>query len=72
MVHSNLLLVTAFLDYATIVDHLDPGAIRERLSELDRQSRALRVLLRAALAHQRSQPSRGNPPAEAREVPRAS
>jgi hypothetical protein len=35
------------------VDSLEPDAIRTRIAELDRQSRALRVLLRAAVARER-------------------
>jgi hypothetical protein len=40
-------------DPIAFVDELDPDVIRERLDDLDRQSRALRVLLRAALARRR-------------------
>ncbi|HEV3340502.1 MAG TPA: hypothetical protein VG125_09095, partial [Pirellulales bacterium] len=41
-------------DPAKMLDTLDADAISERLAELDRQSRALRVLLRAARARQRN------------------
>jgi hypothetical protein len=44
---------TPLTDAAAIVESLDVEAIRDRLDELDRQSRALRVLLRSALARQR-------------------
>jgi hypothetical protein len=52
-------------DAVALIERLDPDAIRNRLAELDRQSRALRVLLRSALARQRrtSLPAR---PKEAR------
>jgi hypothetical protein len=40
-------------DPVALVDQLEPDAIRTRLAELDRQSRALRVLLRAAVARER-------------------
>jgi hypothetical protein len=40
-------------DPVALVDSLEPVAIRDRLAELDRQSRALRVLLRAAVARER-------------------
>jgi hypothetical protein len=38
-----------------LVEQLDPDKIRQQLTDLDRQSRALRVLLRAALARRRGQ-----------------
>jgi hypothetical protein len=44
---------TAAPDPVALVDRLDPDAIRTRLADLDRQSRALRVLLRAAVARSR-------------------
>jgi hypothetical protein len=49
-------MVTATLpaDPAALIEALDPDLIRDRLAELDRQSRALRVLLRTAVARQRS------------------
>jgi hypothetical protein len=40
-------------DPVLFLDQLQPDAIRERLVELERQSRALRVLLRAAVARER-------------------
>ena len=45
----------ALTDPAKMLDTLDANAISERLAELDRQARALRVLLRAVRARQRSQ-----------------
>jgi hypothetical protein len=42
------------LDPVTLVDGLDPDAIRKQLDDLDRQSSALRVLLRAAIARKRA------------------
>jgi hypothetical protein len=41
-------------DPAALIESLDPDAIREELAELDRRSRALRVLLRSAVARQRA------------------
>jgi hypothetical protein len=41
------------IDPVTLVDRLEPEALRERLRDLDRQSRAIRVLLRAAVARER-------------------
>jgi hypothetical protein len=55
----------AIADPVTLVDRLEPDAIRERLVELDRQSRALRVLLRAAVARERA-PRRRRDHAEGR------
>jgi hypothetical protein len=40
-------------DAAAFIDSLDPRQIRQELEELDRRSRALRVLLRSAVARQR-------------------
>jgi hypothetical protein len=40
-------------DPTALVDALDAEAIRARLTDLDREARALRVLLRAARARQR-------------------
>jgi hypothetical protein len=40
-------------DPVSLIERIDPDAIRERLADLDRQTRALRVLLRSALARQR-------------------
>jgi len=40
-------------DPATLIQHLDSAAILARLAELDREARALRVLLRAARARER-------------------
>ena len=42
------------IDPVALVDGLEPDAIRWRIAELDRQSRALRVLLRAAVARERN------------------
>ncbi len=57
-------------DPLQLIESLDPDQIRDRLAELDRQSAALRTLLRAAVARDR----RRLPPAEApgQEVSRAS
>jgi hypothetical protein len=44
---------TTTIDPVALVDGLEPDAIRSRIAELDRQSRALRVLLRAAVARER-------------------
>jgi hypothetical protein len=43
----------AITDPVALVDSLQPDAIRGRLAELERQSRALRVLLRTAVARER-------------------
>lgn len=43
----------------TLLDSLDIEAIRTRLDELDREARALRVLLRSACVRQRGQPTPG-------------
>jgi hypothetical protein len=40
-------------DPVALVDALEPDVIRERIADLDRQIRALRVLLRAAVARER-------------------
>jgi hypothetical protein len=40
-------------DPVALLESLDPDRIREELDELDRRSRALRVLLRSAVARQR-------------------
>jgi hypothetical protein len=40
-------------ELTAIVNTLDPDAIQDRLDDLDRQSKALRVLLRAARARER-------------------
>jgi hypothetical protein len=42
-------------DFAALIDSLDADAIRAQLEDLDRQERALRVLLRSAVARQRAQ-----------------
>jgi hypothetical protein len=42
-------------DPATLLDNLDPEQIIERLQELDRESRALRILLRVARLRERNQ-----------------
>jgi hypothetical protein len=44
---------TTIPDPVALVDQLEPDALRAQLAELDRQSRALRVLLRAAIARER-------------------
>ena len=49
-------------DPVAMVDQLEPDVIRARLVELDRQSRALRVLLRAAVARERVAHRRAAPP----------
>jgi hypothetical protein len=41
-------------DLMALVETLDPDEIRRELDDLDRRSRALRVLLRSAVARQRS------------------
>jgi hypothetical protein len=56
---------------ADLIDRLDPGAIRERLEDLDRQAAALRVLLRAALARRREE-TLGDRRASSQEASRAS
>jgi hypothetical protein len=43
----------AISDPVGLVDSLEPDVIRARINELDRQGRALRVLLRAAIARER-------------------
>jgi hypothetical protein len=43
------------LDPVAVLDRLDSGTILTRLAELDREHRALRVLLRAARARERRQ-----------------
>jgi hypothetical protein len=55
-------------DPLALVEALEPQAIRERLQDLGRQERALRVLLRSALARQ---PRAGAPPSCSREGPRS-
>jgi hypothetical protein len=47
-------------DPAAFIESLNPQTIREQLAELDRQARALRVLLRSALARQRAAARRDN------------
>jgi hypothetical protein len=42
------------LDATALVDSLDAAAISARLDELDREAKALRVLLRAARARERA------------------
>jgi hypothetical protein len=49
------------IDPVHIVDRLDAAYIRARLSELDRQQRALRVLLRAAVARAQVKPPMASP-----------
>jgi hypothetical protein len=41
-------------DPLALVERLDPETLRERIRELDRQRRALAVLLRAAVARERT------------------
>ena len=48
-------------DAVALIESLDPEAIRNRLAELDRQSRALRVLLRSAMARQHAASRRHAP-----------
>ncbi len=43
----------ATTDPVNLVDNLDPDALRQRLRELERQQRAVRVLLRAAVAREK-------------------
>lgn len=50
-------------DAATLIESLDPEAIRYQLAELDRQRAALRTLLRAALARERVAARRAPRPA---------
>jgi hypothetical protein len=40
-------------DPAALVDSLSPDQLRARLKELDRQMRATKILLRAAIARER-------------------
>jgi hypothetical protein len=49
---------TISLNSIELVESLDAGEIRQRLVDLDRQERALRVLLKAAVAREKSH-SRG-------------
>jgi hypothetical protein len=42
-------------DPAALIEGLDPEQIRRELEDLDGRARALRVLLRSALARQRAQ-----------------
>jgi hypothetical protein len=58
-------------DAVTLIENLDPDVIRDRLAELDRQSRALRVLLRSAVARQHSTIRRAQRQTPAGEVPHA-
>jgi hypothetical protein len=55
-------------DPAALVEQLDPEAIRDRLHELGRQARALRVLLRAALTRQKDADRPRRPPAATKGV----
>jgi hypothetical protein len=48
-----MIVMQTIIDPVALVDQLKPDAIRERLSELDRQTRVLRLLLRAAIARAR-------------------
>jgi hypothetical protein len=59
--------MTAITDPVAMIDQLEPDAIRQRIADLDRQSRALRVLLRAAIAREREvlQALKGRMPAVA-------
>jgi hypothetical protein len=52
-VSSNGTMAAQITDPVGLVDQLEPDLIRDRLADLDRQSRALRVLLRAAIARER-------------------
>jgi len=54
-------------DPISIVDDLNVDAIRARLSDLDDQAAALRVLLRAAMARDRRR--KREQPTQKREVP---
>jgi hypothetical protein len=45
---------TALNDPLTVLTNLSFRTIRDRLADLDEQSRALRVLLRAAIARERA------------------
>jgi hypothetical protein len=56
-------------DPAALIESLNPQTIRERLAELDRQVRALRVLLRSALARQRAATRRDNRIAQQESTP---
>jgi hypothetical protein len=55
-----MIVMQTIIDPVALIDRLEPDLIRERLTELDRQTRALRVLLRAAIARER----RGTPVCE--------
>jgi hypothetical protein len=45
-------------DAVTLIDNLDPGALRRQLLDLERQRRAVRVLLRAAVAREKAAQTR--------------
>jgi hypothetical protein len=62
------------MDTATIpqlIAALDPEQLRAHLDDLDRQARATRVLLRAALARRRESDRRGDHHSPEEEVARA-
>jgi hypothetical protein len=40
-------------DPVALVESLEPGVLRTRIAELDRQARALKILLRAAVAREK-------------------
>jgi hypothetical protein len=46
-------------NFAALLDSLDPEAIRQRLCDLERESQAMRVLLRAARARKQPKPPQG-------------
>ena len=51
----------ATIDPLKVLAELTPERIRERLQELDREVRALRILLRSALARQHAETRRTSP-----------
>jgi hypothetical protein len=42
------------IDPIAVVERLSPSILRQRITELDRQRRALAILLRAAVARERA------------------
>lgn len=50
-------------DPVALIEHLEPDALRRQIAELDRQRRALVILLRAAVARERRGPQGDAQPA---------
>jgi hypothetical protein len=63
--------MSALSDPCALIDTLDPEQITDRLADLDREARALRVLLRAARTRRRNRGPDTTPPIESREASRA-